>query len=75
MGFFGAAFGCVEGVGGGGIFVPMLTLVIGFDAKSSFSYDYKFEFVWIVMITGAGASTVYNNLKLRLPTMDLPIID
>ena len=35
MGFFGAAFGCVEGVGGGGIFVPMLTLVIGFDAKSS----------------------------------------
>ena len=23
------------GVGGGGIFIPMLTLVIGFDAKSS----------------------------------------
>lgn len=33
--FFGAAFGSVGGVGGGGIFVPMLTLIIGFDAKSS----------------------------------------
>ncbi|BAT05280.1 Os08g0389700 [Oryza sativa Japonica Group] len=30
-----AAFGSVGGVGGGGIFVPMLTLIIGFDAKSS----------------------------------------
>lgn len=35
FGFFGGAFGSVGGVGGGGIFVPMLTLVIGFDPKSS----------------------------------------
>ena len=35
IGFFGAAFGSVGGVGGGGIFVPMLTLIIGFYAKSS----------------------------------------
>ncbi|KAL5783257.1 hypothetical protein ACOSP7_008286 [Xanthoceras sorbifolium] len=35
IGFFGAAFGSVGGVGGGGIFVPMLSLVIGFDPKSS----------------------------------------
>ncbi|KAG5048164.1 hypothetical protein JHK85_009267 [Glycine max] len=35
VGFFGAALGSVGGVGGGGIFIPMLTLVIGFDAKSS----------------------------------------
>jgi uncharacterized membrane protein YfcA len=35
IGFFGAAFGSVGGVGGGGIFVPMLTLIIGFDPKSS----------------------------------------
>jgi len=33
--FFGAVVGSVGGVGGGGIFVPMLTLIIGFDAKSS----------------------------------------
>jgi uncharacterized membrane protein YfcA len=35
IGFFGSAFGSVGGVGGGGIYVPMLTLIIGFDAKSS----------------------------------------
>lgn len=35
IGLFGAAFGSVGGVGGGGIFVPMLSLIIGFDAKSS----------------------------------------
>lgn len=35
VGFFGAALGSVGGVGGGGIFIPMLTLIIGFDAKSS----------------------------------------
>lgn len=35
IGFFGAVFGSVDGVGDGGIFAPMLTLVIGFHAKSS----------------------------------------
>ncbi|TYI40221.1 hypothetical protein ES332_A02G146800v1 [Gossypium tomentosum] len=35
LGFLGAAFGSVGGVGGGGIFVPMLALIIGFDPKSS----------------------------------------
>lgn len=35
VGFFGAAFGSIGGVGGGGIFVPMLSLIIGFDPKSS----------------------------------------
>lgn len=35
IGFFGGAFGSVGGVGGGGIFLPMLTLIIGFDVKSA----------------------------------------
>ncbi|KAI3992676.1 hypothetical protein MKX01_007998, partial [Papaver californicum] len=35
IGFLGAALGSVGGVGGGGIFVPMLTLIVGFDAKSA----------------------------------------
>lgn len=35
IGFIGAAFGSVGGIGGGGFFVPMLRLIIGFDAKSS----------------------------------------
>ncbi|KAK1367746.1 hypothetical protein POM88_033838 [Heracleum sosnowskyi] len=35
IGFCGAAFGSVGGIGGDGIFVPMITLVIGFDPKSA----------------------------------------
>ncbi|KAJ4967168.1 hypothetical protein NE237_019017 [Protea cynaroides] len=68
IGFFGAALGSVGGVGGGGIFVPMLTLIIGFDPKSSTAISK-------CMIMGAAASTVYYNLRLRHPTLDLPIID
>jgi uncharacterized membrane protein YfcA len=68
VGFFGAAFGSVGGVGGGGIFVPMLSLIIGFDPKSSTAISK-------CMIMGAAVSTVYYNLKLRHPTIDMPIID
>ncbi|KAE8700416.1 putative Membrane protein-like [Hibiscus syriacus] len=68
IGFFGAAFGSVGGVGGGGIFVPMLSLIIGFDPKSATAISK-------CMIMGAAASTVYYNLKLRHPTLDLPIVD
>uniref|UniRef100_A0A1D1XW44 UPF0721 transmembrane protein ytnM n=1 Tax=Anthurium amnicola TaxID=1678845 RepID=A0A1D1XW44_9ARAE len=68
VGFFGAAFGSVGGVGGGGIYVPMLTLIIGFDPKSSTAISK-------CMIMGAAGSTVYYNLRLRHPTLDMPIID
>ncbi|KAA8525295.1 hypothetical protein F0562_007150 [Nyssa sinensis] len=68
LGFFGASFGSVGGVGGGGIYVPMLSLIIGFDAKSSTAISK-------CMIMGAAGSTVYYNLKLRHPTLDMPIID
>ncbi|KAM0876218.1 hypothetical protein ACQ4PT_036313 [Festuca glaucescens] len=68
VGFFGAAFGSVGGIGGGGIFVPMLTLIIGFDPKSSTAMSK-------CMITGAAVSTVYCNLKLKHPTLDMPVID
>ncbi|OAY80969.1 hypothetical protein ACMD2_04689, partial [Ananas comosus] len=68
IGFLGAALGSVGGVGGGGIFVPMLTLIIGFDPKTSTA-------VSKCMIMGAAGSTVYYNLRLRHPTLDLPIID
>ncbi|KAI3969840.1 hypothetical protein MKX01_038308 [Papaver californicum] len=68
VGFLGAALGCVGGVGGGGIFVPMLTLIIGFDPKSSTAISK-------CMIMGAAGSTVYYNLRLRHPTLNLPIID
>lgn len=68
IGFLGASFGSVGGVGGGGIFVPMLTLILGFDAKSATAMSK-------CMIMGAAVSTVYYNLKLRHPTIDMPIID
>ncbi|KAF3450746.1 hypothetical protein FNV43_RR06835 [Rhamnella rubrinervis] len=68
IGFLGAAFGSVGGVGGGGIFVPMLTLIIGFDEKSSTALS-KF------MIMGGAGATVFYNLRLRHPTLELPIID
>ncbi|MED6144232.1 hypothetical protein PIB30_013839 [Stylosanthes scabra] len=68
IGFCGAAFGSVGGVGGGGIYVPMLTLIVGFDQKSSTAISK-------CMIMGAALSSVYYNLKLRHPTMNAPIID
>ncbi|TVU40466.1 hypothetical protein EJB05_13932 [Eragrostis curvula] len=68
IGFLGAAFGSVGGVGGGGFFVPMLRLVIGFDPKSSTAISK-------CMIMGASVSTVYYNLKLKHPTLDMPVID
>ncbi|CAJ1930098.1 unnamed protein product [Sphenostylis stenocarpa] len=68
IGFSGAALGSVGGVGGGGIFVPMLALVIGFDPKSSTAISK-------CMIMGASISTVYYNLRLRHPTLDMPLID
>nr|GME09560.1 sulfite exporter TauE/SafE family protein 3-like [Ipomoea batatas] len=68
IGFLGAAFGSVGGVGGGGIFVPMLTLILRFDPKSATAISK-------CMITGAALSTVYCNLRLRHPTMEMPVID
>ncbi|KAL8138545.1 hypothetical protein V2J09_004546 [Rumex salicifolius] len=68
MAFCGAAFGSVGGVGGGGIFVPMLALVLGFDTKSSAAISK-------CMIVGAAASTVYYNIRQRHPTLDMSIID
>ncbi|XVF62018.1 hypothetical protein PTKIN_Ptkin08bG0182900 [Pterospermum kingtungense] len=68
VGFLGAALGSVGGVGGGGFFVPMLTLIIGFDPKSSTAISK-------CMIMGAAGATVYYNLRLRHPTLEMPLID
>ncbi|XAR57885.1 hypothetical protein NMG60_11026171 [Bertholletia excelsa] len=46
----------------------MLTLIVGFDPKSSTAISK-------CMITGAAGSTVYYNLSLRHPTLDMPLID
>ncbi|XP_038881081.1 sulfite exporter TauE/SafE family protein 4 [Benincasa hispida] len=68
IGFLGSACGTVGGVGGGGIFVPMLTLIIGFDTKSAAAISK-------CMIMGASTSSVWYNLRVAHPTKDVPIID
>ncbi|XP_072991517.1 sulfite exporter TauE/SafE family protein 4-like isoform X3 [Typha latifolia] len=68
VGFLGSGFGTVGGVGGGGIFVPMLNLVVGFDTKSAAALSK-------CMIMGASASSVWYNLQVSHPSKDVPIID
>nr|GLL46390.1 uncharacterized protein LOC109174800 [Ipomoea trifida] len=68
IGFLGSACGTVGGVGGGGIFVPMLTLIVGFDTKSAAAISK-------CMIMGASASSVWYNLRVPHPCRDVPIID
>ncbi|KAM7464292.1 hypothetical protein LguiA_032413 [Lonicera macranthoides] len=68
IGFLGSAFGTVGGVGGGGIFVPMLTLVVGFDTKSAAALSK-------CMIMGASASSVWYNLRVLHPCREVPILD
>ncbi|CAA2973681.1 sulfite exporter family 4-like [Olea europaea subsp. europaea] len=68
IGFLGSACGTVGGVGGGGIFVPMLTLIVGFDTKSAAAISK-------CMIMGASASSVWYNLRVPHPWREVPIID
>jgi len=68
VGFLGSAFGTVGGVGGGGIFVPMLNLLVGFDTKSAAALSK-------CMIMGASASSVWYNLQVSHPTKEAPVID
>uniref|UniRef100_A0A7N0V1P0 Sulfite exporter TauE/SafE family protein n=1 Tax=Kalanchoe fedtschenkoi TaxID=63787 RepID=A0A7N0V1P0_KALFE len=68
IGFLGSGFGTVGGVGGGGIFVPMLTLLLGFDTKSAAALSK-------CMIMGASASSFWYNLRVPHPTREVPIID
>lgn len=68
IGFLGSACGTVGGVGGGGIFVPMLTLIVGFDTKSAAAISK-------CMIMGAAASSVWYNLRVPHPCREVPILD
>ncbi|KAI3522909.1 hypothetical protein L1887_00961 [Cichorium endivia] len=68
IGFLGSAFGTVGGVGGGGIFVPMLTLIVGFDTKSAAALSK-------CMIMAASASSVWYNLRVQHPCREVPILD
>jgi len=63
VGFLGAALGSVGGVGGGGIFVPMLALIIGFDPKSSTAIS-KCKCVCILcFFIGRNLNSILQNLQ------------
>ncbi|XP_024529583.1 sulfite exporter TauE/SafE family protein 3 [Selaginella moellendorffii] len=64
----GASLGSVGGVGGGGIFVPTLMLVCGFDAKTAPALSK-------CMIFAQCASTVAYNLRLRSSQTNSSLID
>lgn len=68
IGFLGSAFGTVGGVGGGGIFVPLLTLIVGFDTKSAAALSK-------CMIMAASASSVWYNIRVQHPCREVPILD
>ncbi|KAG5113041.1 hypothetical protein AAZX31_13G131900 [Glycine max] len=68
IGFLGSACGTVGGVGGGGIFVPMLNLILGFDTKSAAALSK-------CMIMGASTSSVWYNVRVPHPTKEVPILD
>ncbi|KAL1819512.1 hypothetical protein ACET3Z_014381 [Daucus carota] len=68
IGFLGSGFGTVGGVGGGGIFVPMLNLIVGFDTKSAAALSK-------CMIMGASGASVWYNLRVQHPCREVAIID
>lgn len=68
IGFLGSAFGTVGGVGGGGIFVPMLTLIVGFDTKSAAalskcnSFIISLTFYFLFNITASTYHRVHESI-------------
>ncbi|KAL8139444.1 hypothetical protein V2J09_005465 [Rumex salicifolius] len=69
IGFLGATSGSIGGIGGGGIFVPMLALIIGFDTKSATAISK-------CMVMATAGATSYFNLRKQHPTLlDQPLID
>ncbi|QHO29914.1 uncharacterized protein DS421_8g228970 [Arachis hypogaea] len=78
IGFLGFAFGTVGGVGGGGIFVLMLTLLIGFDTKSVALYLIYaflcFQFSIAFVVFGYEIVKLYKDHKKRITTLCLDYI-
>ncbi|KAJ8446447.1 hypothetical protein Cgig2_019340 [Carnegiea gigantea] len=68
IGFLGSALGTVGGVGGGGIFVPVLSLILAFDSKSAAALSK-------CMIMAASTSSVWYNLRVQHPHKEVPILD
>ncbi|KAE8697294.1 DECREASED DNA METHYLATION 1 family protein [Hibiscus syriacus] len=81
VGFLGAALGSVGGVGGGGFFAPMLTLIIGFDPKSSTAISKSHAYAWNqhwsypqFPVCGLnGYTSAYHPLHRNFPLISMPL--
>jgi len=65
LGATGAAGG---GIGGGGLYVPMLIIVIGFETKEAIAISQG-------CIVGAAMAHLILNAPKKHPLMDIPVID
>ncbi|KAJ7542562.1 hypothetical protein O6H91_09G000600 [Diphasiastrum complanatum] len=68
VGIVGGAVGSVGGVGGGGFFLPMFNLILGFDTKTSAALSKA-------MVMGGAISTALFNIFQKHPYEHRPVID
>jgi len=65
---FGAAGAAGGGIGGGGLYVPLLVIVIGFDTKEAVAISQG-------CIVGAAMAHLILNAPKKHPLLDIPVID
>lgn len=58
--FIAAAISCAGGIGGGGLFIPILSIVAGLDLKTASSFS-------AFMVTGGSVANVMSNLCTSCP--------
>ncbi|KAF7119981.1 hypothetical protein RHSIM_Rhsim13G0162100 [Rhododendron simsii] len=58
--FVAAAISCAGGIGGGGLFIPILTIVAGLDLKTASSFS-------AFMVTGGSIANVICHMFLKSP--------
>lgn len=56
--FMAASISSAGGIGGGGLYIPILTIVVGFDLKTASSSS-------VFMVTGGTIANVMRNLCTR----------
>jgi hypothetical protein len=66
--FIGAALASGGGVGGGGLFIPLLILINGFDPHTAMPIS-------VLMVFMVGVVTTLLNFHAKHPTANRPLID
>lgn len=73
IGFLGSAFGTVGGIGGGGIFVPMLTLIVGFDTKSAAALSKCITFFVFIFLFCSNLYCLWEEMTGKHLTLDTSV--